>query len=483
MTPGIQKRFIVLILPVLMIILAIKWDIVTAGESQEGKILLRVNNITFAGNKITKERIIRRELMFAEGDTLTREELSVLLKQSRENLLNTSLFNFVIAEVIPSSDDDALVDILFHFTERWYIWPWPIIEFADRNFNTWWQDNRDLSRMSYGLVLRWENFRGRKEILEFTARFGYIEQYGFDYTIPYLNKKETLGLGIGASFGRTKEVPVINSDDKLVYYKDDKGYVAKNVRAYTSLIYRKKIYNTHTLRLGYELDDFQDTLIEINPSFSVDNKTQLQFLSLSYQYKSDHRDYKPYPLKGHYFDLELSKKGFGLLDNGGLDVFYLLTTFRSYFQFSKRFYLATGLNSKFSNDQEQPYFMQEAIGYGRDIVRGYEYYVVNGQNFGIFKSNFKFALLPTKEYDIGFIKSDKFRKVHFAFYLNAFFDLGFVDNMYTDPTLNNQLENKLMMGYGLGLDFVTYYDLVFRFEYSINKMNEQGFYLHFTAPI
>jgi len=407
---------------------------------------LIIERIEIEGNKITRERIIFREIMFAVGDTMTQNDLRILIEKSRENLLNASLFNFVSAEIIGPENESNKVTVRFSVTERWYIWPWPIIEFADRNFNSWWVDNRDLSRMSYGISLKWENFRGRKEILQLTTRFGYNELYGFDYTIPYLNKKETLGLGIGAAYGRTKEVPVINANDKLVYYKDDNDYLMEGVGAYLSLIYRRQIYNTQSLKLEYTWTSFQDTLLTINPDFSVGDKTSLQYFSLGYKFKSDHRDYKPYPLKGYYFDVEIVKRGFGILDNGGLDVFYVLTTFRKYFDFGKRFYFASGLNSKFSNNADQPYYMNHAIGFGRDIVRGYEYYVVNGQNFGIFKNNLKFALLPTRSYDIDFIRSEKFGKVHYAFYLNAFFDFGFAENIQPNYELNNDLENSLLFG-------------------------------------
>ena len=153
-------------------------------------------------------------------------------------------------------------------------------------------------------------------MLELTARFGYIELYGFDYTIPYLNDKKTLGIGVGAGYGRTKESPVINQDDRLIYYKDDNQYVFEGANAYLSFIYRRQIYNTHTFRLQYNWSDFQDTLLSINPEFSVKALTSLQYFSLSYLYKSDHRDNKPYPLKGYYFDLEIVKRGFGVLENG-----------------------------------------------------------------------------------------------------------------------------------------------------------------------
>jgi hypothetical protein len=47
----------------------------------------------------------------------------------------------------------------------------------------------------------------------------------------------------------------------------------------------------------------------------------------------------------------------------------------------------------------------------------------------------------------------------------------------------NSLADELQFGYGIGLDFVTYYDIVLRSEYSFNKFGEHGFFLHFVAPI
>ncbi len=444
--------------------------------------LVVVDRIVLEGNRITRDHIIARELVFAVGDTLSISVLRGLIESSRENLQNTLLFNFVDAKIKLSGKGIPGATITFMFTERWYVWPWPVIDFADRNFNTWWSENRDLSRMSYGIALKWENFRGRKENLEFTAIFGYEELYGFDYTIPYLNREETIGLAFGASYGRSGEVPVKSEHDKLVYYKDDDD-VIDVVSARMNLIIRKAIYNTHVIRLAYDNRNFDDTLLAINPAFSVGNSSNLQYLTLAYQFKSDHRDYRAYPLEGYYFDAELGKHGLGLLDNGGLDVFYASATFRKYFRLSGRWFYASGLNARFSNDREQPFFMNRAIGYGRDIVRGYEYYVVHGNNFGIFKNNVKFALLPTRTFNIDFIRSEKFSRVHYAFYLNAFIDMGYADNLRPLQSAGNELENTLLVGYGLGLDLVTYYDIVVRIEYAFNRMNEHGLFLHFMAPI
>jgi len=47
----------------------------------------------------------------------------------------------------------------------------------------------------------------------------------------------------------------------------------------------------------------------------------------------------------------------------------------------------------------------------------------------------------------------------------------------------NPLNGKFLAGAGLGVDFVTYYDKVFRVEYTLNAEGESGFFLHFMAAI
>jgi hypothetical protein len=61
-------------------------------------------------------------------------------------------------------------------------------------------------------------------------------------------------------------------------------------------------------------------------------------------------------------------------------------------------------------------------------------------------------------------------------YLSLNNDLGYAnDPWYADL---NPLSNRLLWGYGLGLDFVLYYDKVFRFEWARNDRGEHGFFLH-----
>jgi hypothetical protein len=106
---------------------------------------LRIERIIISGNQRTIDEVILRELMVKTGDLIPAMVLEELLAASRRNLLNTSLFNFVKIHTLDRGNDRMWVYI--NLTERWYIWPAPIFEIADRNFNSWWKA-RDWSRLN-----------------------------------------------------------------------------------------------------------------------------------------------------------------------------------------------------------------------------------------------------------------------------------------------------------------------------------------------
>jgi len=49
---------------------------------------------------------------------------------------------------------------------------------------------------------------------------------------------------------------------------------------------------------------------------------------------------------------------------------------------------------------------------------------------------------------------------------------------YSPTYKGNLFNNQLMHTWGVGLDVVSIYDFVFRFEYSVNQLGENGLYLH-----
>lgn len=105
-------------------------------DAQSTSIYCVVKAIHVDGNKKTKEAIILRELNFKTGDTIPTETFQSLLERSRENILNTLLFNFV--DTATQYLDSIHIVVTIHVQERWYFWPSPIFNLAARNFNEWW---------------------------------------------------------------------------------------------------------------------------------------------------------------------------------------------------------------------------------------------------------------------------------------------------------------------------------------------------------
>jgi outer membrane protein assembly factor BamA len=439
-----------------------------------------IHSITIAGNSITKKGIILRELNFKENDTLSMVQFSDLLIRGKENIFNTRLFNFVTIDTTVQADN-RLVDVSIELVERWYAWPVPYLEISDRNFNVWWE-TRDFTRLTYGVDFTFFNARGRNETLKIMAHFGFNQKYGFTYKMPYINHQKTLGAGFGFAIELNHELPVLTLNNEPFYIRSNSTYLKKLIGGFTEMTFRPDFYSTHTLRLAYSHYDF-DSLVQAIPGFVVAEQEVQQFVGLNYLYKNDHRDVQYYPLKGYYLDVELNHAvPYATARNS-----WLRTNLRIYLQLSKRWYWASGFTGKLSFEKVQPYYLQRGLGYGRDFVRGYEYYVIDGQHFALLKNNLKFALVPQHVEKLGFIRTTKFNTIPLALYLNAFIDMGYVYHYAGSPSVDagpgNTLENRFLIGYGLGLDFTTYYDVVIRVEGAMNRMGQPGLYLHFIAPI
>ncbi|MBI4930679.1 MAG: hypothetical protein HY841_07950 [Bacteroidetes bacterium] len=435
-----------------------------------------INEINIIGNKVTKRHIILREIPFYAGDTIEKSEIAGKLKSVKENLLNTSLFNFVTVDTIPSGINQ--VNILITVAERWYTWPVPIFEVQERNFNEWWK-TKNFDRANYGFFLNRENFRGRKEELSIYAQFGYTKKYGIAYDIPYLNHKRTSGAGFSFSFSRNHEIPYMTLDNHQLYFKNPDEYVRKEFSGKLKYYYRKGIHNSHYGEAKFVDAFVHDTIRSLTIDYFVNNQTEMKYLALDYSYTSDYRDSKQYPLKGYFFEVEAIKLGLGLLPDEKLDITNFYFTFRNYQKLSNRFYFSGGIHTKLSANINQPYYVQRGLGW-KDYVRGYEYYVIDGQRYGTAKLGLKYEIIKPHVKSIP-LPLNKFNTFHYALYASIYGDAGYVDDHQYSGA--NPLANSFLYGYGFGLDYVTYYDIIIRLECSVNKMKEIGFFAHFNAGI
>ncbi len=436
-----------------------------------------IHKIIITGNKVTKQHIITRELIFHDGDTIPAVILDNAIARSQENLMNIGLFNFV--EITKYKDESNQTDIHINVTERWYIWPFPFFEVVDRNFNEWWL-TKDFSRTNYGIYLVHENFRGRDESLKIQLRMGYSQRFGLYYNIPYINKAQNLGISFGGYFTRNHEINYATEGNKLRFYKDPNNFVRKDETGYTRLTYRTGIYDYYSGTVEYRNISTVDTVVKRNINYLVEGSSVQQQISLAWSYRHDQRDYQAYALKGHLFEIEVANIGLGILKNEP-DLLTITFAYRKYKEWNPRWHSSFALSGKVSGMNYAPYVNLRALGYGNDVVRGYEYYVINGNNFFLVKANLiRYTLLKTFVYNLSFIRSEKFNRVPNTMYLTLSSDAGYVrDRQFS---LNNPLSNSWCVGYGAGIDYVTFYDLVFRFEYSFNILGESGFFVNFAAP-
>ncbi|MEQ9165200.1 MAG: outer membrane protein assembly factor, partial [Fulvivirga sp.] len=124
-----------------------------------------------------------------------------------------------------------------------------------------------------------------------------------------------------------------------------------------------------------------------------------------------------------------------------------------------------------------PYSNLGALGYRKDFIRGYELYLVESKNFILNRTTLKKRLISTVG-NMRFMPIDQFKKIPLDIYFKVYFDSGYGEN-FENYELNTTLSDRYLFGTGAGIDFVTYYDSVIRLEYTINRENEAGFFLHF----
>ncbi|HLF32692.1 MAG TPA: POTRA domain-containing protein [Cyclobacteriaceae bacterium] len=431
---------------------------------------LTIDHLFIIGNRVTREKIIRRELDFKEADKYERSVFESILKRNEEKLINTSLFLTVKISIIDLPD--KMADIIVRVVERWYLFPIPIFELADRNFNDWWvNQNHDLSRIEWGLRLTQYNVRGMNETLRLTGQLGFTKRFYASYSFPYINRKQKTGLDIYFDYGLNKNISYETLDHKLHFIKSNrwlKEYFAGGL----SLRLRKSFYSYHTWGINYLHNKVNDTIPQINPEYFSQGENEQQFLWLYYNFIHDKRDIASYPLHGSYFRAGFEKYGLGIFDD--VNIFIISALYDKYFELPWKLYLDMGLGGRVTFPEKQPYNLTNSLGYGSYYLRGYELYVIQGRYFIQNKWTLR-KLLFKRDADLSdYFTARQLQHFNIAIYLKTFADLGYVKNYENNP-LNTLFTDQFLYGYGAGFDISTFYDMLFRLEYSFNKIGEHGF--------
>lgn len=432
-----------------------------------------VHQVKVVGNLRTKEQIIFRDMAIKAGDTLQKAKLSEILEADRKKVFNTNLF--VTVKITSEEVDNQQIDVIVEVKERLYLVVLPVFYLADRNFNEWWYERgHDLKRTIYGIYGKHSNLTGNNDQLKIRAEAGFIPNFEIAYSTPYLDKTLQTAFSIGAFYGINKTMVYRTWQDKFQFVESEKRQ-RERLNFYSVISRRTGFFQNQYLQISYNQTQIADTIAQINPNYFLNGRTQQKYFLISYSYIYDRRDNRQYALKGYRLSFDAIK--YGLSARSDINQLNLSGTVSQYFPLHRNFYANYSLRGKISFPEKQPFLQTQGLGYRNDLVRGYELYVIDGQSYGLMKTNLKYQMLD-KIFDLSrFLKVKQFNALPVAAYINTFIDVGYIKNNF--PEINNtKFANKWLVGGGIGLDVVTWYNVVGRLNYSINAVGEKRLFFN-----
>ena len=438
-------------------------------QPQNADSVFVIKQINIIGNKKTKQIIILRELDLVVGDSLKKQDLEKRLDLNRRKIVNTNLFVTVEVKANQSIDNQIVVDIKLQ--EQWFLLGYPIFQIIDRNYAEWWQRGADFSRTTYGIDLIHSNFRGRAERINLRLETGFTQRIDVGYRIPYIDKEQKTGIGFNLSYSTTKNLAFKSLNDTLFFLRNQPDALRKRFSASMNIRKRFGFYDSHVAELRYNNSSVADTISQLNPDYFLNSRISQKFFQFTYFYSYDFRDNVAYPLRGNRFEFGITK--LGLLANDDINQIDFAAGYYWFKPLSKKFFYGLALKAKISFPEKQPFNNTRGLGYGGDLVRGYELYVVDGISHILMRNNLKFELLNSKLF-LKFLKIKQFNTIPIGIYPNFFFDYGYVNNPFTFEN-RSKLANRFLYGGGAGIDLVTYYNLVIRFTYVMNDRQQKNF--------
>lgn len=435
--------------------------------------LFLIDKIYINGNNKTKDYIIKRELPFKEGDSVALNQLVSQFRLGKQQLVNTRLFNEVIISL--RSFRGYLVDVQIDVKERWYIFPIPYLKPIDRNLQTWADKGYSLDRVNYGAKLNYYNTTGRNDVLKLWLITGYSRQIQASYNQPFMDGSLKSGYGINFNYSAMKEVNPRTVNNKQFFLKADSlpnagRFLEEIMTASLQWNYRPALKTRHVIRAGFGMSKIDSAVWEINNQYiSKSGKTRVIYPEISYTMNHLDVDYAPYPLRGFMAETQLVRRGLG----GDVGMWQLNIKTTRAWEIGTKASFSSQLTANIKLPLKQPFTQQRMMGYGDFYLRGLEKYVIDGVLGGMTRNTLRREVL---NFSIPLpIRSQSHDRIPFRIYAKTYADLGY---SYSKYFRENSLNNKLLTTAGFGIDIVSLYDVVLRFEYSFNQLGQKGFFFH-----
>ena len=383
-----------------------------------------IREITLAGNTITKDYVIGREIWSDEGKPLDPE----LVRGDLIRLENISLFGSVVATATPR---DGGVVLNFEFTEMPWVIPYPALSYNEQN------------GFSIGLGVTSPNFLGHRVQLSTSVLVGGTTTFSFAAKYPWITGNH-VSAGLNA-WHKVRQNVLLDFEETtdLLQFKGGR-YLGQNGRM--------------EIQLGhYWVKSDKDSI-----TLSPDNLDKLLNAGAALGY--DSRDSWRIPHHGWHNAIS------GLYIGGTANTWTMQVDIRRYEPLGTRHTLATGPLLSLQSGEvgvEIPSYLQYFLG-GANSIRGYELEVLGKELFG------KNQLLYTLEYRLVLKDLSPYKIINWTFSvgfeLAAFGDIGVAWSRAQDLNMD-----RTRYGYGAGLRVLLPSVECLRFDVGVSQFGDVVF--------
>jgi len=441
--------------------------------SQENKIetlnddtIVYIDSMIIVGSNKVKDVVVFGESRLKQGQEILVKELREELLLSRQNLLNTRLFNDVEILIYKWTNENQ-VSIEFQVDERWYIYPLPVLELTGITFAEWGDEfDFDFDRLTYGITADHFNLTGNADILSLDWRGGFQRQYRAEYQLTGIGKERNWGLGFGANFIQNKGAS-INADGNLFDSELFDDFVFESQSANVNITRRKQKNKRHGLAIGFQRIEIADTIEQLSPQFFENEATEKSFGTIAYNFAIENRDLSEYPTDGEFVTGSVTYRG---LFDDNIDQLRFTGNFNIYEPISDKFFVSSGLHLRYTPFYPEGFFTSST---SRTIVqqipRGYIDFQIFPIDFAVLKSELRYQVLDKKFYKFP-ILPDRFKPVPLKIYPKVYFDAAQTRPADFDTT--NFLNDDFLYSYGAGIDLVTLYNTPLIFDVSRNHLGQ-----------
>ncbi len=371
---------------------------------------VRVRNIHIAGNKRTRDYVIRRHITVAEGEPFDLTQI----RRSQERIFRLGFFHDVMLDMAPTEAEDE-IDIIFRVEEQ---------QTGMASIGAGYSSQQGVMGT---LQVSQENFMGRGQRIAAMWEFGgRIQNYRLSFTEPYL-------FGNPMPFSAS-----LYSTDRRRRHYTGRDYSERRRGGSVSL--GRHFTNVFTGNLRYALEEVKIHRVSSAIKDDVPEEKRLTS-SLTPRITFDTRDYPFDPRTGYYLRFQNQIAG-GIL--GGDVNFSKFESKKTYFHPLYKnivgvLNLETGAAWPYSRTDKLPAYESFYIG-GSESVRGYEYYEIAGEYKTVLNAEIKFPIVRDRRQTI----------LQGA----VFYDVGGAWDSPYDASLRFQ-EGHLHRGYGAGIRFKT----------------------------